>query len=202
MSGPRVHRGFQIFLGLFVSLLVIDQLTKWWARAAVDGVEGRSIYPLWPNVFELKLVYNQGVAFGLLQGIGPMLAPLALIMAAGAGYFSFKGAREPRYFHVMLGLLAAGAIGNMLDRVFAGKVTDMFWIRAINFPVFNVADICITFAGFLLVYNAFFGGKNEEDEKQAEPESVDPQTEVVTGLEPDQVPDQNGEDRVAENDPA
>jgi signal peptidase II len=51
-----------------------------------------------------------------------------------------------------MGLLAAGALGNLFDRVAFGKVTDMFYFRAINFPVFNVADACITIAAGLLIY--------------------------------------------------
>lgn len=51
---------------------------------------------------------------------------------------------------VTLGMLAAGAIGNLIDRLWMGKVTDMFWFRLINFPVFNVADACITVSAILL----------------------------------------------------
>jgi signal peptidase II len=49
-----------------------------------------------------------------------------------------------------MALLCAGAIGNLIDRLALGRVTDMFWLRFIDFPVFNVADVCITIAGVLL----------------------------------------------------
>jgi lipoprotein signal peptidase len=49
-----------------------------------------------------------------------------------------------------MALLCAGALGNLIDRIWDKRVTDMFWFRAIDFPVFNVADVCITAAGVML----------------------------------------------------
>jgi len=135
---------------LTVVLLVVDQLTKVWARHAAEFTEGRSLLAVWPGVFELKLVYNKGIAFGMLQGGGVLLAPIAIVIAGAATYYSFRQPRSARIVHVTMALLVSGAIGNLIDRLAMGKVTDMFWIRAINFPVFNVADICITTAGVLL----------------------------------------------------
>jgi signal peptidase II len=57
--------------------------------------------------------------------------------------------------------LAAGAIGNLIDRLWMQKVTDMFWFRPINFPVFNIADSCITVAAIILVVK----GMTEPQEK-------------------------------------
>lgn len=147
-------KALRLFFSLSVGLLILDQLVKWWARSAAQGVEGRSIWAMWPGVFELKLVYNQGIAFGLFQGAGPFMAPVAIAMAVGAGWYSWKHRDEPAITHVTTGLLAAGAIGNLIDRLWMGKVTDMFWIRLINFPVFNIADICITFCAALLIVNS------------------------------------------------
>ncbi|MCG9894901.1 MAG: signal peptidase II [Fimbriimonadaceae bacterium] len=149
-----MSRAFRLFLILFVVMLLVDQGSKWWAREAAMWVEGRSLYPLWPGVFELKLVYNRGVAFGMLQGKGVLMAPIALLMTGYAAWYSWKHPMERTLVHVVCGLLAAGAIGNMIDRLWLGKVTDMFWIRVINFPVFNVADVCITFAGVGMVLAA------------------------------------------------
>lgn len=147
-------RSLRLFALWFFALVAVDQLVKWWARAAVDGVEGRSLWAMWPGVFELKLVYNHGIAFGMLQGKGVFMAPIALAMAGAAAWYSYKHKDDPAIVHITTGLLAAGAVGNLIDRLAAGKVTDMFWIRLINFPVFNVADMCITFAGAMLVLGA------------------------------------------------
>lgn len=134
-----------------VGLLALDQMVKAWARNAADWTEGRTIQALWPGVFELKLVYNEGVAFGMLQGQGVVLAPIALILAGAAAWYSWKHPDDAKVNHATCSLLIAGALGNLADRLAMGRVTDMFYIRAIDFPVFNVADVCITCAGVLLV---------------------------------------------------
>ncbi len=139
------------FLLVALALLAVDQVVKAWARGVTGGVEGRSIHPLWPGVFELKLVYNEGVAFGLFQGAGVFLAPVAILIAGAATWYSFRHPHQATVNHVTAALLASGAVGNLIDRLWMGRVTDMFWIRAINFPVFNIADVCITAAGTLLV---------------------------------------------------
>jgi signal peptidase II len=138
------------FFIVVVSALLLDQATKFWARVAADGAEGRSLFELWPNVFELKLVFNEGIAFGMLQGAGVFLTPIAALIAVGAAWYSLRHPDETRATHFTMALLCAGALGNLIDRIALGKVTDMFWIRAIDFPVFNVADVCITAAGVML----------------------------------------------------
>jgi signal peptidase II len=154
-AAPRsLSANFRLFLTTAVGLLILDQLVKWAARASVDGIEGRSIHPLWAGVFELKLVYNQGVAFGMLQGKGVFLTPIALLIAGFATWHSYRHPQETRFTHLTMALLASGAVGNMIDRLAMGKVTDMFWFRLINFPVFNIADICICVAGAFLVLGA------------------------------------------------
>ena len=105
----------------------------------------------WPGIFELTLTYNQGIAFGMFDGHGKFLSPIAIIIAAGATWYSLKHPDESWPSHLAMGLIGAGSIGNLIDRVWLGKVTDMFWFRLINFPVFNVADSCITVAVCILI---------------------------------------------------
>ncbi|MFN8221038.1 MAG: signal peptidase II [Fimbriimonadales bacterium] len=134
----------------FIGLVVLDQVVKGWARSAMP--EGSSIALPWPGVLELKLVFNHGVAFGMFQGAGVLLAPVAILIAGWAAYHSWKHAEEAKWVHFGLAMLASGALGNLWDRLTQGKVTDLFWIRVIDFPVFNVADICITFAAVVMVF--------------------------------------------------
>lgn len=140
-----------LFWVLFIGMLVLDQAVKFWARGAVDGREGASIHSLWPGVFELTLVFNRGIAFGQLQGYGVLLTPIALIIAGGAIWYSTKHPQASKIYHIVAALFAAGALGNLIDRLFLGKVTDMFDFRLIKFPVFNVADACITVSGVIMV---------------------------------------------------
>jgi signal peptidase II len=138
------------FWVVFVGMLALDQLVKAWVRGALPPHGSFGGRPF-PGVFELTLIYNEGIAFGMLKGAGPLLAPIAVLIACGATYYSLKHPKEPVVTHVAMGLLAAGALGNLYDRVVSHQVTDMFWFRLINFPVFNVADSCITIATGLLI---------------------------------------------------
>lgn len=121
-----------------------------------------------PGIFEFTLYYNKGVAFGMLQGAGVLLTPIAFGIAAYAAYHSWKHPEDSTYSHITLSLLAAGAIGNLYDRVFHGQVTDMFSFKLINFPVFNVADACISVAAGLLILKWI----REPKDKETAPESV------------------------------
>ncbi|MEZ0324402.1 MAG: signal peptidase II [Fimbriimonas sp.] len=139
-----------IFFAVLFGTYALDMLVKAWARGAMP--EGGSLHGLpWPGIFEFKLTYNEGVAFGLFQGSGRFLAPVAIAIAIGAGWYAVKHPKEGTITQVAMGLLASGALGNLYDRMFLGRVTDMFWIRLIDFPVFNIADTCITFATILLI---------------------------------------------------
>ena len=138
-----------VFWVLFVVLLVGDQVIKFWARNAFPN-EHASMTVI-ANVFDLTLTYNKGIAFGMFQGFGPLLAPVAIAIAIGAALHSMKHREESPWIHTAMALLAAGALGNLIDRVWFHKVTDMFHFRAFEFPVFNLADSCITVAACILI---------------------------------------------------
>ncbi|MDI9636914.1 signal peptidase II [Kamptonema cortianum] len=173
-----MHKKFSAFLFGTVGLVIIDQLVKHWSRVAADGTEGRIFLPIWPGVFELKLIYNYGVAFGMFQGGGVFLTPVAIIITGVSSVIVWRNKEAGAGLVTMLALLSAGAVGNLIDRLTMGKVTDMFWIRIIDFPVFNIADVCITIAGAMLVLSAlkesFSGGKHsstaEESDTLSNPE--------------------------------
>jgi len=104
------------------------------------------------DFFVLRQARNPGAAFGILQGALPffMIISAAVIVAAVGAYLLW--ARDkPRFYAVGLGLICAGAIGNIVDRVVFGKVIDFigfsFW------PTFNIADIAIM-AGMVTVMAA------------------------------------------------
>lgn len=142
-----------LFWTVFLLTLALDQFVKWWVREAIERPHGSIGNGLpWPGVFELTYTTNKGIAFGMLQGAGVFLAPIAVAIAVAAWMYSHRNDKEGPLSHVAMSLLASGALGNLYDRVFNGEVTDMFWFRLINFPVFNVADSCITVAAILLIY--------------------------------------------------
>lgn len=140
-----------LFITLLVLTLALDQGVKGWVRSAIPPHGSLGGKPF-PGFFELTLTYNEGIAFGMLQGSALFMTPIAIIIAVGATIYSYRHPEEGTVSHVSMALLASGALGNLYDRVVAGRVTDMFWFRAIDFPVFNIADTCITIATILLIY--------------------------------------------------
>jgi signal peptidase II len=141
-----------LFWIVFLFTLGFDQASKVWVRTAIGRTHGdwNNGWP-WPGVFELTYTTNKGIAFGMLQGAGVYLAPIAVGIAVAAWMYSHRNNGDGKLSHVAMALLASGALGNLYDRVAHGQVTDLFWFRLINFPVFNVADSCITIAAGLLV---------------------------------------------------
>ena len=130
------------FIGLAV--IVTDQITKF---LALSFLSHRPTVPVLPGVFHLTLVHNSGVAFGLFQGYGLLVTLATMILLIGlfrTALRSGQGVLIP----VCLGLILGGAVGNVIDRVRFGGVVDFLDFRV--WPVFNVADSCITVGAALL----------------------------------------------------
>jgi signal peptidase II len=125
-------------------VLIADQAAK--AAAEAHIAVGEEIDVLGP--LNLTLTHNRGVAFGLAGGAG---APLVLVTLIALGVVAYLFSRNPtrRGMWVATGLLAGGALGNLVDRVRAGEVTD--FVDLPPWPPFNLADVAITFGVGLLV---------------------------------------------------
>ncbi|HZO06414.1 MAG TPA: signal peptidase II [Solirubrobacterales bacterium] len=141
---PAVKRAW-LCAGLLAALvLVLDQV----AKAIVEDqiVIGEQIEVLGP--LEFTLAHNRGVAFGIAGGAG---APLVLVTLFALGVVLFLFSRTPTrpWMWVAVGLLVGGALGNLVDRVRLGHVTD--YIDLPPWPPFNLADVSITFGVILLV---------------------------------------------------
>ena len=163
-----------LFWILLIGLVALDQIVKGWSRTAADMTPNHTFLTLWPGVFELRLTYNEGIAFGWFQGGGVFLAPIAVAIAGGAIYYNLKNPFESRWAHASAALLASGALGNLYDRLVHHQVTDMFYFRLIDFPVFNVADACITVAAGMLIISWI----REALQPQTVAESVSPAIET------------------------
>jgi len=135
-------------LGLLV--IALDQSTK----AAIEAhlVPGEHAHVLGP--LELTLAHNSGVAFGLASGGGIALVALTLV---ALGFVGVLFARDPGrpWMWVAVGLLAGGALGNLIDRVRANAVTD--FIDVLSWPPFNLADVAITL-GVVVLALSYMGG--------------------------------------------
>jgi signal peptidase II len=130
--------------GLCALVVGADQAAKAVVEASLTT--GEKVEVLGP--VGLTLSHNRGIAFGLAGGAG---APLILIALAALGAIGYLFAREPTRpgMWVAAGLLAGGAIGNLLDRIASDAVTDYIDVGA--WPAFNLADVAITCGVLLLV---------------------------------------------------
>lgn len=138
---------------LIVVLIALDQLTKSWAVSALDN--GRTIDIVWTLRFALG--FNSGIAFSQAQGLGPVVGVIALV-AVVLLYRYMKKATHPLMAYGLAGILA-GAVGNIADRLFRGegflrgKVVDFIDLQW--FPVFNVADSCISVGAVVLMIGLY-----------------------------------------------
>ncbi|MBP5152794.1 MAG: signal peptidase II [Lachnospiraceae bacterium] len=154
----------KLICALACALLVLtDQLTKNWMVANLKGRENI----VWiKNVFELEYLENNGAAFSSFMGKQGFLITLTVIVTLVALIEFIRIPESKRYawLHVAFMLLIAGALGNLIDRVKQGYVVDFFYFVPINFPRFNVADICVTLAVPIFLILFFFVYKEEETE--------------------------------------
>lgn len=136
-----------------LAFLVIDQFTKMIVRRSV--MTGLFSVEVIPGVLGLEFVANRGAAFGLGEGMGWVFVLLAVGVTAFVLAYLLRALKISRLEVLGMGMVVGGAIGNAIDRVVFGFVTDFFATRFIDFPVFNVADIGITcgvaiaFIGFM-----------------------------------------------------
>ena len=128
---------------LFILLLVaLDQATKHVVRASFALHESR---PVIPGFFSLTYVQNRGAAWGILSGWGFLLVALAVVMLVVLARYRAKIFGDGLLGRIAFILLAAGIIGNLIDRAVLGYVVDFldFFVGQSHFPAFNVADSCI-----------------------------------------------------------
>ena len=155
-----------------ILVIIIDQLVKFWVE---DTLFGTDIVRFIPGVISLVNVHNYGAAFGFLDTSGARIyflvaAGLFALLVVIALATNFITGRLSRWCLVFV---AAGGLGNMIDRLLYGYVVDMFKVELFNFPVFNVADIFITVFAILFVLAMFFEKPDDiealyEDDEEAD----------------------------------
>lgn len=146
---------------MIIVLIGIDQFTKY---LAVLHLKDKPAYSIIDGVFELNYLENRGAAFGMLQNQKGFFILISIIVLIAICYILFKMPDDKKYniLHVLLVLIASGAIGNMIDRIRLEYVVDFFYFVLINFPIFNMADIYVSVACVLLAIVMLFIYKEED----------------------------------------
>ena len=149
------NRSIRRWLGLVAIIVGVDQATKLIVQNALHYGERINLLP----VFDLTLVYNRGAAFSFLaQGDGWQrwfLSSVALVAIAFILWLMKTQVQESRRMMLALTLILAGALGNLIDRVFYGHVVDfvlLYW-HPWYYPAFNIADTAITLGAILLIWD-------------------------------------------------
>lgn len=143
-----------LFYLVIIAILALDQLSKAWIRATFP-VHGSLV--VIPGLFDLTYTRNTGVAFGMFQGQGLMVALLIAALALAA-FFCTRGVRwSGREPNLVGGAICGGALGNLLDRGRLGYVVDFFdfHVGEHHWYIFNVADSVICVAVAWLVVQQF-----------------------------------------------
>ncbi|HJB90209.1 MAG TPA: signal peptidase II [Candidatus Eisenbergiella merdigallinarum] len=158
----KISKLFPLDLCIAAAGVFVDQLTKYLATAFLKD---QPAVPLIPGVLELRYLENRGAAFGMLQNQKIFFVIMTCLILAFCLYALIRMPSEKKYvvWHVTGGLLMAGALGNFIDRLRLDYVVDFIYIRLIDFPIFNVADMYITCVCAIALILAFFGHDREED---------------------------------------
>lgn len=149
------------YILLAALMIALDQVVKYWA---LTSLQAQQTIPLLENVFHLTYVENRGAAFSLFAQFDSrwIFVALAVIVSVAIVVVLYKHLIQTALGRWSLVLVAAGALGNAIDRVAHGFVVDLFDFRLIHFPVFNVADIFICVGGVLFVIYFLFQHKDED----------------------------------------
>lgn len=151
VAAPQTKRRRLALVGIAAAAIAVDQASKAWALAALDG--GRRI-PIIGDTFDLRLVFNPGSAFGLFQGSTALIALASAVITVAVAVWAFRDPAVP----ATMGLVIGGGAGNLVDRALRapgfgrGHVTDFLYLSF--WPTFNLADVAICIGVGLMLLEA------------------------------------------------
>lgn len=135
------------YLLFIVSLVGLDQFVKYWVSANIALGTSHGFIP---GLMNLTNLHNDGAAWSILEGQQWFFYLITLAAVVVLAYLMRQWCTN-RWKMIALSLIMAGALGNFIDRVHQHYVVDMFELLPINFPVFNVADSCLTVGVIALI---------------------------------------------------
>jgi signal peptidase II len=176
----KTLKEYWILLTVVPVILVVDQVTKAIVRA---NIPFGTVWMPWEWLRPvLKFVYwhNTGAAFGLFQNGGTIFGIMAVLVSIFIVVYYSQIPEDEKLMRVALAMQMAGALGNLIDRIAFGPVTD--FISVSTFAVFNIADSSITVGTVLLILAVWIAERKEQKEKALRT------NETVEPVESDQKP--------------
>lgn len=150
-----------LFSVLTLILIIADQYTK---HLAVRFIKPVGSVEVIKNILRFSYMENRGAAFGMLRDARWVFITVTVISVAAIVWWMVFRRPESRLLRVSLLLILSGALGNLIDRVVLGYVTDMIDVAFIDFPVFNFADCCVVVGAVLFAIYVLFVYKEPEKE--------------------------------------
>lgn len=188
-TAPPQRNDYLIFFAVAIPILIVDQITKLWVEANLTPNVKNYV---WEPFLSWSHVHNLGGTFGIMQGKTWIFAILAAVVASGLILFNFRHPYRSRKLRFALGMVFGGAMGNLIDRLRIGHVTDFIdidvtsvvpaWVprNIADWYIFNVADIFIIGAIIFMFYLILFDPQEIEPQVDVEP-SADPiSTKLLT----------------------
>ena len=166
-------KDYLMLFGVAGVSVALDQWTKWWVRANIEfGGQWLPEGLLWLSPYARFVHwYNSGAAFGMFQNGNMVFTVLAFIVIGAIIYYFPQVEADDWTLKLAMGLQLGGAMGNLIDRLMMGKVTDFISIGA--FPVFNIADASISVGVAVLLLGVWLKEREEKlKAAQASTESV------------------------------
>ncbi|HHH83812.1 MAG TPA: signal peptidase II [Chloroflexi bacterium] len=163
-------RDYLSLIGITGLIIILDQVTKWWVRQSLAIGEAWSPFEWLMPYARILHTNNTGAAFGLFPAGSTLFAVVAVLVTAAILYYYPKVPRNQWLLRLALGLQLAGALGNLIDRINHGTVTD--FISVGTFPVFNVADSSISVGTALLIVATWIEERRLAKRKQEQQEGL------------------------------
>ncbi len=159
MEKARLERYLWHYAYLFLVaglVIALDQASKLWARSLLDVGETLEPIPALADYLAIIHTFNTGMALGILRGTNGLFIALGEIVCIVILFVYPKliEKRNPALIGLGMGLILGGALGNMIDRITLGYVTDVFLVSFL--PVFNAADVALVFGAILLWLSLLF----------------------------------------------
>ena len=172
----KALKSYSVLIPIAGLLIALDQWTKSIVRQNLNL--GEMWMPLeWLSPFA-RIVhwYNTGVAFGMFQDKNFLFSILALAISVFLIIFYPKLTEDDWFLRIALGMQLGGSLGNLIDRISIGHVTDFISIG--NFPVFNIADASISVGVAVMIMGLWFEDRKEKQKKKVLEEVSDIQKQV------------------------
>jgi signal peptidase II len=162
----RAYLVLALFSGLIIAL---DQYTKWLVRSNLQmWTDSWAPWDWLMPYARIVHVPNTGVAFGMFQGLGNLFAVLIIIVSLVIIYIYPRVPESDWSLRLAMGFQLSGAVGNLIDRLTIGHVTD--FISVGNFAVFNVADSSVVVGTFILILGVWIQERNEKKNNANSPD--------------------------------